>query len=66
MSVFLNTRFTFSISRLKIHFDKMLHSWANLKEKYADPLSPIRQAGNSLTLRQNFTLKDSKALVLYA
>ena len=39
---------------------------ANLKEKYADPLSPIRQAGNSLTLRQNFTLKDSKALVLYA
>ena len=39
---------------------------ANLKEKYADPLSPIRQAGNSLTLRQNLTLKDSKALVLYA
>ena len=39
---------------------------ANLKEKYADLLSPIRQAGNSLTLLQNFTFKDSKALVLYA
>ena len=35
----------------------------NLKEKYADLLSPIRQAGNSLTLRQNFPFKHSKALV---
>ena len=34
----------------------------NLKEKYADLLSPIRQAGNSLTLRQNFPFKHSKAL----
>ena len=39
---------------------------ANLKEKYADSLSPIRQAGNSLNLQQNFTFKDSKTLVLYA
>ena len=39
---------------------------ANLKEKYTDPLSPIRQVGNSLTLWLNFTFTDSKALVLYA
>ena len=38
----------------------------NLKEKYADPLSPIRQVTNSLTLRQNFTFKDMKALVHHA
>ena len=37
---------------------------ANLKEKYTDPLSPIRQVGKSLTLWQNFTFKDSKVLYL--
>ena len=30
---------------------------STLKEKYADLLSPIRQAGNSLTLRQNFSIQ---------
>ena len=38
----------------------------NLKAKYADPLCPIRQASNSLTLRQIFTFKDSKVLVHHA
>ena len=37
---------------------------ANLKEKYTDPLSPVRQADNSFNISQNLAFKDHKALVL--
>ena len=37
---------------------------ANLKEKYTDLLSPVRQADNSFNISQNLTFKDNKALVL--